>query len=417
MKRSDLLWPATFALIAVAACDNPADPTDPPTELPLIRMNPFRTPAGGGDLDIEVDGLDFTNGSTVHWDGSPRTTAFVSDSQLSVTISASDLAPPRTVSITVVGSTGAATNPLPFFIDATEVQPRFAYLLNRPEGISAYRVDSETGTLDPIVGFRPPNVGGFERPFVSDPTGRFIYVGGAEAIAWLRVDSATGILTHLGSLASQGFLSTIAMDPAGQHLFAILGERELVGEELLAYPIDPSTGSLPAAPISRIAAQGSGLAVEPSGRFLYTTNTFRLNPEAGIHAFEFNRATGELVHLGFHSTDMAAVNAVAADRRGERLFVSTQSGLSRGNLVGYDIDPLAGTLSESVGNIELREPTFGIAVHPSSESNGVHRRPGMLEGSTTLPTVKAQTRPSPSFPRAYPRPKTVSREGSAGVSA
>lgn len=158
------------------------------------------------------------------------------------------------------------------------------------------------------------------------------------------------------------------MDPAGQYLFAILGERELVGEELLAYPIDPSTGSLPAAPISRIAAQGSGLAVEPSGRFLYTTNTFRLNPEAGIHAFEFNRATGELVDLGFHSTDMAAVNAVAADRRGERLFVSTQSGLSRGNLVGYDIDPLAGTLSESVGNIELREPTFGIAVHPSSES-------------------------------------------------
>ena len=383
LRRHGLIGPLAFAA-GLLACesgtvgpgttesDEPQEPSIP--QLPLIRVNPFRTPAGGGDLTIEVHGLDFTSGSTVHWDGSPRTTAFVSDSQLSVTISASDLTTPAIVDISVVGGSGVPTNPLPFFIDATEVQPRFAYVLNRPEGISVYYVDSETGALSPIVG-SPLNAGEFERPFVAHPSGRFIYARvslALSSIAWFEVDSVAGTLTYSGSLNSA--LRRIAMDPAGQFLFALTdGLLPGPSDELVAYTIDPSTGALSDPPISRIAtSRASDLATEPSGRFLYTTNGSRVSPPedppAGVHTFRVNRGTGELVHLGVRTTTRGVgPGSVAADRCGERLFVITNSGTFGGDLRAYNIDPL-GTLSDFTGSVGLTEPSIGIAVHPSCES-------------------------------------------------
>lgn len=370
-----------LATLVLTACDGPTDTTEsdepqaPISQLPLIRVNPFRTPAGGSDLTIEVDGLDFTTGSTVYWDGSPRATRFVSGSKLSAAISSQDLATPTIVDVTVVDESGGTTNPLPFFIDATEVQPRFAYVLNHPEGISVYYVDSQTGALSPIVG-SPLNAGEFERPFVAHPSGRFIYarvsVALSSTIAWFEVDSVTGTLTHSGSLNSA--LRKIAMDPAGQFLFALTdGPFPGPSDELVAYTIDPSTGALSDPPISRIATtRASDLATEPSGRFLYTTNGFRVSPPedppAGVHTFRVNRGTGELVHLGVRTiTSGVGPGSVAADRCGERLFVITNTGTFGGDFRAYNIDPL-GTLSEFTGSVVLNEPSIGIAVHPSCES-------------------------------------------------
>ena len=57
-------------------------------------------------------------GSTVHWDGSPRTTDFISTTQLPADIAASDIAEVGTVYVTVEnpGPDGATSNAVPFRI-------------------------------------------------------------------------------------------------------------------------------------------------------------------------------------------------------------------------------------------------------------------------------------------------------------
>jgi hypothetical protein len=76
--------------------------------VPLINNLPMPDAAAPGSpgLKLTVNGTGFVSGATVNWNGSPRATVFVSISQLTATILASDLNTAATVSIT-------ATNPAP----------------------------------------------------------------------------------------------------------------------------------------------------------------------------------------------------------------------------------------------------------------------------------------------------------------
>lgn len=352
-------------LLVLATCGGPTDVGSEDEEsegprLPLIRLNPFRTLASSSDLTIEVDGLDFTTGSTVHWNGDPLATTFVSSTKLSAVMSAANLASAAVVDVTVVAEPGQATNPLPFFVDATDVQPRFAYAGGggRDGIVSGYRVDNETGALNPIAG-STVELDGPPRGLVAGPGGRFLYVSTASLIvrqggsnldiSQFSIDRTTGILAPTGSVLSD--LGSFTLDPAGLFLFA------RVGEEILVYSIDATTGNISVAPTSRVEARGNGgLAVESSGRFLYDANTNRGSTRAGVHAFLINRGTGELAYVGFRGTDSAAPLRAASDRCGKRLFVPTQASLNNGSFLVFNIDQLAGTLSGPVVSRFLTHP-------------------------------------------------------------
>jgi hypothetical protein len=103
----------TFAIIA----DNPA---------PSINsLSPASAAAGSPALVLSVNGSDFVPAATVQWNGSQLATSFVSATQLTATLPASDIASAGSASVTVVnpapgGGTSAgatfrvtATNPLP----------------------------------------------------------------------------------------------------------------------------------------------------------------------------------------------------------------------------------------------------------------------------------------------------------------
>jgi FG-GAP-like repeat/Abnormal spindle-like microcephaly-assoc'd, ASPM-SPD-2-Hydin len=70
---------------------------------PLV---PSAVVPGGPAFTLTVNGTGFVSGAVVNWNGSPRSTTFVSTSQLSAAISASDIIAPATGDISVV-------NPLP----------------------------------------------------------------------------------------------------------------------------------------------------------------------------------------------------------------------------------------------------------------------------------------------------------------
>ena len=89
---------------------------------PLVFfINPSSATAGGPGFTLTVDGINFTSGSVVRWNGADRTTTFVSSTQLTTTIPASDIAAAGTADVTVFNPSpgGGTSSALTFTITAT----------------------------------------------------------------------------------------------------------------------------------------------------------------------------------------------------------------------------------------------------------------------------------------------------------
>jgi len=88
-----------------------------------ISISPSSATAGGAAFTLTVNGSSFNSSSVVRWNGTSRTTTFVSSSQLTASITAADIASAGTASVTVFnpapgggtssGLTFTINNPLP----------------------------------------------------------------------------------------------------------------------------------------------------------------------------------------------------------------------------------------------------------------------------------------------------------------
>jgi hypothetical protein len=83
------------SMIAVTGTANPA----PLINQPLL---PDAVTPGGSGFTLTVNGTGFVSGASVNWNGGARTTTFVSNSQVTAAILASDIAAASTASVTVV---------------------------------------------------------------------------------------------------------------------------------------------------------------------------------------------------------------------------------------------------------------------------------------------------------------------------
>src|SRR5208337_4081060 len=81
-------------------------------------LSPTRATAGGAAFALTVNGSGFVNGSVVQWNGSNRTTTYVSSSQLTAVITAADIAAAGTAQVTVFNPTpgGGTSNAQTFTI-------------------------------------------------------------------------------------------------------------------------------------------------------------------------------------------------------------------------------------------------------------------------------------------------------------
>jgi uncharacterized protein (TIGR03437 family) len=102
----------------------------------LSSLSPSQANQGGAAFTLTVNGLNFVSGATVHWNGAGRPTTFVTSSQLTAQILASDLANSGTASLTVVNPAsssggGGTSNALSFTINPVVVtQPPVLNSLN-----------------------------------------------------------------------------------------------------------------------------------------------------------------------------------------------------------------------------------------------------------------------------------------------
>lgn len=96
-----------FSIVAALACSCVgAFAASNPVPLIYPALNPEAAAPGGPAFTLTVNGTGFVSGAVVNWNGSPRTTTFVSNSQLTAQITSADIAIAGTAVVT-------ATNPGP----------------------------------------------------------------------------------------------------------------------------------------------------------------------------------------------------------------------------------------------------------------------------------------------------------------
>jgi len=109
--------------VALASCGGGGGGGAPPPSNPvptLTSLSPSNATAGGAAFTLTVNGAKFISSSVVRWGGSSRTTTFVNSTQLTASVSATDIATVGTVEVTVFNPApgGGTSNSLDFTINA-----------------------------------------------------------------------------------------------------------------------------------------------------------------------------------------------------------------------------------------------------------------------------------------------------------
>src|SRR5262249_11050495 len=100
---SSLVIALALRLIACGGGSSSPPPPPPPPPPPSISsLSPSSASAGAADFTLTVNGSNFASNTVVRWNGSSRTTTFVSSTQLTAAILASDVATAGTAQVTVL---------------------------------------------------------------------------------------------------------------------------------------------------------------------------------------------------------------------------------------------------------------------------------------------------------------------------
>ena len=123
--------PMTFTISA------PAAPT-------ITGLNPSSVTAGGAGFTLGVTGTGFVSGSTVRWNGSALTTAFLSSTQLNAAVPAAQIATAGNLIIRVINPDGTVSNS--WILTITEPPPTL---------LGTYQISYRTNTAG--CSFSDPN--------------------------------------------------------------------------------------------------------------------------------------------------------------------------------------------------------------------------------------------------------------------
>ena len=252
---------------------------------------------------------------------------------------------PVTQAFAPIAGMPVATGALPKAV-AIDPSGRYVYVVSAVQNnVSAYQVDPATGTLAPIAGSPFTTNGGTPQGMVIDRGGRHLYVANFNSnttsvgtVAAFAIDRATGALAHIAGSPFLVFdgdvvdgISALALTPDGRFLFTL-------GYSLTTFSVDAATGAL-----KRIAKRGpvylGSVAVDPTGRFLYASDSF-LNAVDGFAI----AADGSLTPAGTQPTGGGPGGmAILGDLL---YFSSTKTSLTH----GFRINPVSGALAPVLGS-------------------------------------------------------------------
>jgi 6-phosphogluconolactonase len=248
-------------------------------------------------------------------------------------------------------------------------------------GLSAFTIDSSTGGLTPI--YSPQLFAGSADVVVMDPLGRFVYSTSQGYVEGFTID-ALGALTPVpGSPFAAGSGQTsLSVDPTGKFLYVTNpGDCSSAGS-IAAFRIDPTTGTLTALAGSPFATDicPASVTVHPSGQFLYAI-TFGAGGAIippGISGYAIDSA-GVLTPIpgspfGF-TVSVPSPSPLAIDPSGKFAYTTDLSGIT----AAFAIDSTTGALTPIAG-----QPFAGllngisVAVDPSGQFVYIKERGGTV---------------------------------------
>jgi uncharacterized repeat protein (TIGR01451 family) len=208
----------------------------------LTSISPASGAAGGGDLTLTALGSNFATSSVVRWNGSPRPTTFVTDGQITATISGTDIATLTSATVDVYtpapgGGTSAGLQfntylPLPAndLIYSPVTQLLYASVPSSAGttlGNSVISIDPNTGVLG-----TPIWVGSEPNKLAVSSDGHTLWVGldGAGAVRQVNLDTQTaGLQFGLGGITgvynAPNTAASIAAMPGSSSTVAVAGQN------------------------------------------------------------------------------------------------------------------------------------------------------------------------------------------------
>ncbi len=317
-------------------------------------------------------------------------------------------------------STGTTTTSIGSLPNALTIDPRggFLFVANLVStSVSAFRIDAATGVL---TSTGTATTGGSATSVNVDPSGRFVYVTNWDTgdVAAFTLDASTGALARTdcggGSGCGSGnpmnfkvganATSNIAFERAGKYAYL----TAMSTNEIERYAIDQTTGALSSAVSVSAGPAGTNptyVAIDPTGRFLYTANAGDSVNPADLSAFTVSATTGTLSQIdcgggvGCNGKNFKAgvyPNALTIDPSGRYLYVANAND---NTVSAYAINTTTGALTEVTGSpYRVNARSYGVlsvATDPSGRflyatSNQDNDVTGFaINGSTGALTVLA----------------------------
>jgi hypothetical protein len=253
----------------------------------VTSITPSALLAGSPAFALTLSGSNFSSTSTVQWNGSPRTTNFVSSTSLQSAISAADIATPGTASVTVTNPTpgGGTSAALTFTIQTppptiTVMTPSSAIV-----GGAAFTVAISgsnffpTSTVEWNGSARPTtfvsssslhasitatdiSAIGAAKITVVNP----LPMGGSSAPSMLFVGSSGG--SNFAQIVSTQSAQDIAFDPVRNLFYLSVGATAATNPNSIAV-LDPSTGAITSVVPVPAGSEPNLLAISDDAQFLY----------------------------------------------------------------------------------------------------------------------------------------------------
>jgi len=278
---------------------------------------------------------------------------------------------PSTGALSLIGSTTPGLTPNFVTVDPTG---KYVYATTSgDDSISAYSINPSSGALT-LIGGSSTAVGQSDPIAIAiDPSGRFLYLAntGSDSISTYGINASSGALTQIGmpvTITAGANPTSVAIDPTGRYLY--VANSNTIFDDIWSYRIDPTDGSLT---LNQSSVSGTNMdgpasiAIDPSGRFLYTANNRQVLGSCWVSGFAIDPNTGSISELAgspFSTQTATSFNcnptSIVADPLGEFLYAASTAD----RVIVYTMDTSSGALTLSSNALTSNDP-YSLAIDAS----------------------------------------------------
>ncbi|NBV84016.1 hypothetical protein EBR57_07850 [bacterium] len=135
------------------------------------------------------------------------------------------------------------------------------------------------------------------------------------------MNASTGALTSVGTTATGTNPLGVACDPTGKFVYVTNSYNGAGGNTVQAYTINASTGALTSVGTVATGSTPQVVACDPTGKFVYVTNF----SSSTVQSYTINTTSGALTSAGTTGTGVSSPRGVACDPTGKFVYVTNQS--------------------------------------------------------------------------------------------